>query len=94
MITKGFKVKTFDPKADYSELLCRARFEIAGSIEQVSADVDILVLLTEWEEFRVFNWKDLPKRMKNPIFFDAKNFLDEKEMASCGFKYYSIGRKI
>jgi len=52
----------------------------------------MLVLLTEWKEFKDYDWKDIPQKMKRPIFFDTKNFLDEKTMVSKGFKYYSIGR--
>jgi len=94
LLDEGYKAKVFDPKADYSELSLPPKFEIVSNAEQVSNNVDILVLLTEWEEFKFINWKNIQKRMKNPIFFDAKNFLDEKEMASFGFKYYSIGRRM
>jgi UDPglucose 6-dehydrogenase len=91
-IDKGFKVKVYDPKANFDELTFKPEFLIAPSIEGVSNSVDILVLLTEWEEFKNYDWKNIPYKMRNPIFFDTKNFLDEKKMTSNGFKYYSIGR--
>jgi len=89
---KSFQVKVYDPKADFSELSYKPKFLIASNIEEASNSVDILVLLTEWKEFRDYEWKDIPKKMTNPIFFDTKNYLDEKKMISLGFNYYSIGR--
>jgi UDPglucose 6-dehydrogenase len=93
LLDKKFKVKVYDPKADYSELLYEPKFIIASSIEDVSSSVDSLVLLTEWEEFKNYDWKDIPKQMRKPIFFDTKNFLDEDTMISYGFKYNSTGRQ-
>jgi UDPglucose 6-dehydrogenase len=89
---KGFKVKVYDPKANYDELSFKPEFLIASSIEGVSNSVDILVLLTEWEEFKIYDWENIPRKMRNPFFFDTKNFLDEKKMTTIGFKYCSIGR--
>jgi len=92
LINKKCNVRVYDPKADYSELPIEPRFIIASSIEDVSKSVDILILLTEWKEFKDYDWKNIPKKMKRPIFFDTKNFLDEMMMISFGFRYYSIGR--
>lgn len=92
LIDKKSTVKIFDPKADYTELSLMPRFTVVPNIEEASISADILVLLTEWEEFKDYDWKDIPQKMRRPIFFDTKNFLDEQIMRSSGFKYYSIGR--
>lgn len=92
LIENKSRVKVYDPKADYSELSFNPRFTIASGIEDVSAYTDFLLLLTEWKEFKDYDWKDIPKKMKRPIFFDTKNYLDRKKMVSLGFNYYSIGR--
>ncbi len=92
LIKKKIKVKVFDPKADYSELSFVPKFTVASNIEEVSASVDMLVLLTEWEEFKNYDWKKIPKNMRNPIFFDTKNILDEQMIRESGFRYHSIGR--
>ena len=92
LIDKKYKVKVYDPKADYSELSCNPKFTIASSIKDVSTSSNILVLLTEWELFRNYDWRKIPKLMKNAIFFDTKNFLDETTMILFGFKYYSLGK--
>lgn len=91
IIEKGAKVKVYDPKADYSELQDDIKFEITHSIADVSENVDALILLTEWGDFKTYPWGEVPN-YKKPVFFDTKNFLDQAYMKSCGFHYYSIGR--
>lgn len=92
IIEKGAKVKVYDPKADYAELQGNMKFEITHSIAHVSENVDALILLTEWGDFKTYPWGEVAGRMKKPIFFDTKNFLDQEYMKSSGFQYYSIGR--
>ena len=92
LIGRGANVKLFDPKADYSELASADEFTIAKNIEEVSLSADALVLLTEWEEFKMYDWENIPKNMAGRIFFDTKNFLNEGEMVGLGFEYHSMGR--
>ena len=94
LINKKLCVSVYDPKADYSELSYHPKFEIKKSIKDISKGVDILVLLTEWPEFKDFRWGNILINMKNPYFFDTKNFLNGSEMKREGFKYYSIGRNL
>jgi len=92
LMSGGANVKLFDPKADYSELPSSDEFIIAKNIEEVSLSADALILLTEWEEFRVYDWQNIPKNMAGRAFFDTKNFLNEEEMVGLGFEFYSLGR--
>ena len=92
LMGRGAKVKLFDPKADYSELASADEFTIAKSIEAVSLSADALVLLTEWEEFKTYDWQGIPQKMAGRVFLDTKNFLNEKDMVGLGFRYYSVGR--
>ena len=87
------KVKAYDPKADYSELSFNSKFIIANSIKEVSADVDMLVLLTEWPVFKDFDWSDIKDSLNTNIIFDTKNYLNGVSLKEKGFKYYSLGKK-
>lgn len=91
LLQKKSVVKVYDPKADYSELKEDYRFEIAKNIEELASGMDILVLLTEWNDFKEFNWSIIKDKMRFPVFFDAKNLLNKKEMKEKGFNYYSVG---
>lgn len=90
--SKKGMIKVYDPKADYSELDYEPNFEISSNIEEAAKSSDILILLTEWEEFKTYDWSHAIDLMNNKTFFDTKNALDELKMRDFGFNYYSIGR--
>jgi len=49
--------------------------------------------MTEWDEFKTYDWKAIYSNMKKPAFiFDGRNILDKAEMEHIGFEYYSIGQ--
>ncbi len=91
-LLKKARVKVYDPKADYSELTYEPNFEITQSIEEAAKDSDMLILLTEWEEFKNYDWSNVINLLNSKNFFDTKNILDETKMKNSGFNYYSIGR--
>lgn len=93
LIEDGVVVKAYDPKADYTELKEEPKFIVEKSIESLSKDVNCLVILTEWPEFKDFEWSDIKKHLQNNIIFDTKNFLDCSSIEKNGFKYYSLGNK-
>jgi len=92
LMGSGANVNLFDPKADYSELASSDEFKIAGNIEEVLMSADALILLTEWDEFRTYDWQGIPEKMAGRVFLDTKNFLNEDEMVGLGFEFYSLGR--
>ena len=68
------------------------RIELCKEIYDVTIDIDALVLVTEWSEFRIPNYKILTRLMKNRVIFDGRNIYDPAEMKENNFTYYSIGR--
>ena len=89
----GARVKVYDPVA-MSE--CRRRIgdkvEYARNIYEAVADVDALLIVTEWKEFRMPDWAAVLRVMKSPVIFDGRNIYDPDEMKELGFVYHSIGR--
>ncbi|MDO6759423.1 nucleotide sugar dehydrogenase [Tamlana sp. 2_MG-2023] len=56
-------------------------------------DAHAVAIMTEWDEFKSYDWKKIYKQMKKPAFiFDGRNILDKAEMNKIGFEYYSIGK--
>lgn len=92
LVEKGATVRVYDPKADYSELSLEPKFIITKSIEELSINADIIVLLTEWPEFKEFVWETIIEKMTNNFFYDTKNFLFDSKLKVIGFEYYSTGR--
>ena len=89
----GARVKVYDPVAMPE---CKRRIgnkvEYAENIYEAVADVDALLIVTEWKEFRLPDWKTVIRSMKSPVIFDGRNIYDPSEMKELGFAYYSIGR--
>jgi UDPglucose 6-dehydrogenase len=54
---------------------------------------DALLLVTEWSEFKLLDFDEVTKRLKNKLIFDVRNIYDRKEMAEMGYEYYCIGSK-
>jgi len=56
-------------------------------------DAHAIAILTEWDEFKHYDWKHIYDSMLKPAFlFDGRRLLDKKEMEEKGFKYYKIGQ--
>lgn len=89
----GCKVKAFDPVAmpNTKKVLTHKNLIYTKKALDALKDADALVICTEWDEFRVVDYKDLKKRMKGHLIFDGRNVLERSEAESNGFKYYGIG---
>jgi len=55
-------------------------------------DAHAIAVLTEWDEFKEYDWQKIYDAMLKPAFvFDGRNILDAKKMNAIGFHYYKIG---
>lgn len=90
----GAKVRAFDPvameeaKRDLGDTITYCNDEYEAAIE-----TDAILLVTEWPEFRVPNFKVLGKLLKKKIIFDGRNIYDPVEIREKGYEYYGIGLK-
>lgn len=51
-----------------------------------------IAILTEWDEFKTYDWDEINKNMKRPAFlFDGRSTLNKEELNQKGFDVYSIG---
>ena len=54
---------------------------------------DAIIISTEWDEFKSFDWNHIYDLMKKPAWiFDGRNLLDSIALEKLGFKIYSIGK--
>ncbi|MDR0415413.1 MAG: UDP-glucose/GDP-mannose dehydrogenase family protein [Prevotellaceae bacterium] len=67
--------------------------EYAPSAYEALKGAEALALMTEWPEFRVFDYDEAKQLMKTPAVFDGRNIYDPTEMKEHGFTYYGIGRR-
>ena len=54
---------------------------------------NIIAILTEWDEFKDYDWKEIYNKMEKPAYvFDGRNILDKVNLESIGFNYIGLGR--
>ena len=89
----GCRIRAYDPVATDE---CRRRYgdvlEYAGDPYAAVTGADALLLLTEWKQFRMPDWKRIRSLMRVPLVLDGRNIYDPAEMAEHGFDYSGIGR--
>lgn len=95
LLGEGAKIKAYDPAAmqEVKKQLGN-KIEYSKDLYEVAIDIDALVLVTEWSEFRIPNYKVLGRLMKQKVIFDGRNIYEPEELKELGFKYFCIGRKI
>ena len=93
LLKAGCHIRAYDPAAMEE---CKRRIGdviyYARDMYDTLLDVDALMLVTEWKEFRLPSWAVIKKTMARPIVLDGRNIYDKKEMEDLGFVYSCIGR--
>ena len=90
----GATVRAFDPIAmenarEQYKLDCEYAEDAYGAIE----GADALVILTEWNEFRVLELDRVKELLAEPIVIDCRNIYKPEVMREKGFRYHSFGRE-
>jgi UDPglucose 6-dehydrogenase len=94
LLKEGAKVVAYDPVAmEEAQRMLGSKISYANDEYEACIDVDALIIVTEWPEFRIPNFRVIQKLMKNNIIFDGRNIYEPEEMQELNFNYYSIGRK-
>ena len=89
----GCNIRAYDPAAMEE---CKRRIGdtiyYARDMYDAVLDADVLMLVTEWKEFRLPSWAVIKKTMKQQIVLDGRNIYEKKEMEEQGFIYHCIGK--
>jgi UDPglucose 6-dehydrogenase len=89
----GALVTAFDPEAMAgARPLLPDNVEYASGTEAALRDADMLVLVTEWNEFRALSPATLARLMRGRIVVDLRNVFDPPALRAAGFAYHGIGR--
>jgi len=88
----GADIHAYDPKGmeEAAEMLENVTFhdEPYGTLE----NADVLVIITEWNQFRALDLKRIKALMNKPVLVDLRNIYGNADMAKAGFDYIGIGR--
>jgi UDPglucose 6-dehydrogenase len=88
---KGATITYYDPSGEKEEFLKIKNVSYKDSIKEVCNNVDLVIIHTEWDEFKVIDFSKLAKKKKFKIY-DMRNLYSPDVMKKKGFNYYSIGR--
>jgi len=91
----GAKVQAFDPEAmEECQRIYGQREDLTLMVSQNSAlkGADALIIVTEWENFKVLDIEYVSQLLKEPLIFDGRNLFSPERLKNNGIKYYSIGR--
>jgi UDPglucose 6-dehydrogenase len=88
----GATVRAYDPEAMKEAKSLLKDVAWCENAYDTMDDADVLVIVTEWNEFRALDIRRVKSLLKTPILVDLRNIYKPDEMAAAGFKYVSIGR--
>ena len=106
LINEGGNIFVYDPKVSHEQIrrdlnLTEARqaqdlnegsWSYATSISEAIKSSDAVVIITEWEEFKYLNWKEIKSKMRNPSWiFDTRSIINISEAEKYGLKVWSVG---
>jgi len=92
LLAGGATVKAFDPEGmeEARKLLTDITYT-SGPYEAVEG-ADVLVILTEWDQFRALDLLRIKSLLKAPVIVDLRNIYRPEKMMELGFQYRSVGR--
>lgn len=93
LLDAGATITAFDPEAnDTTQAVLGDAITYVTDDYEALNNADVLVICTEWNEFRRPDFEEMHRRLKQPLIFDGRNLYDVQRMADLGFNYHSIGR--
>ena len=88
---KGAKIKYYDPTGSKKEFKKLKNVEFSNSIKESIKGSDIVIIHTEWNDFKSINFKKFSKN-KKLIIYDMRNIYSPNKIKKLGYKYFGIGR--
>lgn len=106
LLNEHATVAVYDPKVSKQQILSDLNYLNSRTEQENTAltnvntcpyenckDAHAIAVLTEWDEFKTYDWQKIYDNMLKPAFvFDGRNILNEKELTKIGFKYQAIGK--
>ena len=88
---KGSIIRYFDPTGYKKEFKRYKNVFNSKTIKEAVEDSDLVIIHTEWNDFKSINFKNLVKKKKF-IIFDMRNIYSPSKVKKQGFTYYSVGK--
>lgn len=92
LMQRGGKIKAFDPVAMEEAHHYLPDIEYAEDEYDAIRDADILIIITEWNQFRALDMEKVRSLLKAPKIADLRNIYEPRDMKAMGFEYVGVGR--
>ena len=92
LLESGSKINVFDPVAmEEAKKDLKGSVNYCESIYETTKNADAIILITEWSEFRLPDWKSIEELLNEKTMFDGRNLYNKENMIERGYNYYGIG---
>ena len=105
MIENGAKLFINDPKVSALQIekeiglkeleidqYSSGSWQFSSNVITSAKDADAIVIVTEWNEYKEINWKELTSTMRKPAWiFDARSIFSKKELSCLDINYWQLG---
>ena len=95
------RIYVFDPKVKENQITSDLKnnycpntdlLTVCNTPTEALEHAHAVLITTEWDEFKTYNWSDIYANMEKPAFiFDGRNLLERTQMEKIGFNYFGIG---
>ena len=92
MNEKGAIIHAYDPQSMEKAKKVIAGITFDDDMYSVAKDADLLVVLTDWNEFKEMDLSKIHTMMESPNIIDARNIYDPQKLKNLGFVYRGVGR--
>ncbi|MEO8910613.1 MAG: UDP-glucose/GDP-mannose dehydrogenase family protein [Gemmatimonadaceae bacterium] len=93
LLRDGASICAHDPAAlEHTRGLLGNRIDYAETNYEALAGADVLVVVTDWNEYRHPDFERVKRTLKQPVIVDGRNLYDVDKMRELGVRYHSIGR--
>ena len=88
---KNCKIKYYDPSGEKDDFKSFKNVNYCSTISDACIKADLVILHTEWNDFKILNFKKLIKKQKFKIY-DMRNLYSPQKMKKLNIDYFSVGR--
>ncbi len=90
LIKKGANINYYDPTGEKNDFKKLKKVKFLSNIELAVKDSDLIIIHTEWNDFKAIDFKKLVNN-KRFIIFDMRNIYSSKKMKKLNIKYFGVG---
>ena len=92
LMERGARIQAYDPQAMEEARKQLPDIALCQDAYDACRGADALVIVTEWNEFRMLDLARVKKLLRQPLIADLRNIYDPGPMRDAGFSYVCVGR--